>query len=95
MNTSEGATRAEGAARTDVAPTTITLPPWLMRGWARVTSDPVAVMSWLFAIVGILAVSTEIVAPPLGKGWRRWLSRGLVAWSAGLYLRLAGVDARY
>ena len=42
-----------------------------------------------------LAVSTEIVAPPLGMGWRRWFSRGLVAWCAGLYLRLAGIDSRY
>lgn len=42
-----------------------------------------------------LAASVQIVASPLGSGWRRWFSRGFVAWSAGLYLRLAGINSRY
>ena len=39
--------------------------------------------------------ATEVVASPLGVGWRRWFSRDLIAWCAGLYLRLAGISARY
>jgi cardiolipin synthase len=41
------------------------------------------------------AASTEVVAPTLRVGWRRWLSRGAVAWCAGLYLRVAGITGRY
>jgi cardiolipin synthase len=42
-----------------------------------------------------MAVSQEVQAPPLRQGWRRWLSRGFVAWCANLYLRVAGVTGRY
>jgi cardiolipin synthase len=42
-----------------------------------------------------VAVSYEVKAPPLREGWRRWLSRGFVAWCAGLYLRIAGISGRY
>lgn len=42
-----------------------------------------------------VAVSHEIKAPPLREGWRRWLSRGLVAWVANVYLRVAGITGRY
>jgi cardiolipin synthase len=41
------------------------------------------------------ADATEIVAPPLRQGWRAWASRGLVAWVANTYLRLAGINGRY
>ena len=41
------------------------------------------------------AASWEVKAPPLNDGWRRWLSRGFIAWCAGLYLRLAGITGRY
>jgi cardiolipin synthase len=41
------------------------------------------------------AVSTEITRAPPIAGWRRWLRRGLVAWVAHAYLRLAGVTGRY
>ena len=41
------------------------------------------------------AESREIHAPPLAEGWRRWLSRGVVAWCANLYLRVAGITGRY
>ena len=41
------------------------------------------------------AASLGVTAPPLNEGWRRWLSRGVVAWCAGLYLRLAGITGRY
>ena len=40
------------------------------------------------------AESVEITSPPLQGGWRGWLSRGLVAGLASVYLRLAGVHAR-
>ena len=105
MNTSEGATRVDGSAGADVAAATITLPPWLVRGWARVTSDPVAVMSWLFAIVGILAVSTEIYwdsIAPCGQGYcatrgtynplslERWMRANL---DHGFYLQAGRVWA--
>lgn len=39
------------------------------------------------------AESYEIKAPPLG--WRRRMSRSVVAWCANLYLRLAGITGRY
>ena len=41
------------------------------------------------------AESTEIVAPPLERGWRAWLTRGFVAWVANTYLRIAGISGRY
>jgi cardiolipin synthase len=39
--------------------------------------------------------SVEVAGTALGSGWRRWLHRGLVAWAANLYLRLAGITGRY
>ncbi len=41
------------------------------------------------------AVSFEVKAPPQRAGWRRWLSRGLVAWCATVFLRVAGITGRY
>jgi len=42
-----------------------------------------------------MAASHEVRATPLAEGWRRWLSRGFVAWCANLYLRVAGITGRY
>jgi cardiolipin synthase A/B len=37
----------------------------------------------------------QVVAPTLRRGWRSWLMRGLVAWVANAYLRMAGIVRRY
>lgn len=42
-----------------------------------------------------IADSQQILAPTLQRGWRSWLIRGLVAWAANAYLRLAGIGGRY
>ncbi len=42
-----------------------------------------------------VAASVEIVESPLATGWRAWLTRGLVAWCASTYLRIAGISSRY
>jgi cardiolipin synthase len=41
------------------------------------------------------AVSEEITRPQPIARWRLWLRRGLVAWLAHAYLRVAGVTGRY
>jgi cardiolipin synthase len=41
------------------------------------------------------ALSTEVTRAEGLSGWRAWLRRGLVAWVAHLYLRVAGVSGRY
>jgi cardiolipin synthase len=41
-----------------------------------------------------MAQSEEAVQAPR-RGWRQWLHRGLVAWCANVYLRLAGITGRY
>ena len=40
------------------------------------------------------AASVEVM-PAQPSGWRRWLHRGIVAWCATVYLRVAGVTGRY
>ncbi|MGL6109491.1 MAG: cardiolipin synthase ClsB [Rubrivivax sp.] len=42
-----------------------------------------------------IALSHEVIATTLPLGWRRWLSRGVVAWCANVYLRVAGITGRY
>jgi cardiolipin synthase A/B len=43
----------------------------------------------------VFAMSTEVTGAPQRTGWRRWLHRGMVAWLATVYLRVAGVTGRY
>ena len=42
-----------------------------------------------------IAASTEVHARSLQRGWRALLQRGVVAWVANVYLRLAGITGRY
>ncbi|MES2958131.1 MAG: cardiolipin synthase ClsB [Pseudomonadota bacterium] len=42
-----------------------------------------------------IAVSREVTAPPVARGWTATLRRGFVAWAANWYLRLAGITGRY
>jgi cardiolipin synthase len=39
--------------------------------------------------------SVEVTGAPARTGWRRWLHRGMVAWMASVYLRVAGITGRY
>ena len=39
--------------------------------------------------------SAEVTGTPGGSGWRGWLQRGVVAWLANIYLRVAGITRRY
>ncbi|MFY9514087.1 MAG: phospholipase D-like domain-containing protein, partial [Rubrivivax sp.] len=41
-----------------------------------------------------MAQSLEVGEQPQ-RGWRSWLHRGIVAWVANVYLRLAGITGRY
>lgn len=43
----------------------------------------------------VFALSAEVCGAPVGRGWRRWLHRGMVAWLANIYLRVAGITGRY
>ena len=43
----------------------------------------------------VFAISAQVTGAPQRKGWRRWLHRGMVAWMANVYLRVAGVTGRY
>jgi len=42
-----------------------------------------------------LAVSAEVGQTPARRGWRGWLQRGVIAWCANVYLRVAGITGRY
>jgi cardiolipin synthase A/B len=42
-----------------------------------------------------VAQSREVTAPPVRVGWLAVLRRGLVAWMANWYLRVAGISGRY
>ena len=42
-----------------------------------------------------IAVSREVTAPPIPRGWVATARRAFVAWAANWYLRLAGITGRY
>ena len=42
-----------------------------------------------------IAVSREVTASPLPRGWGSAVKRGFVAWAAHWYLRLAGITGKY
>jgi cardiolipin synthase len=60
-----------------------------------VVADSAFVADLVARLDAAFAASTEIVAPPVRRGWRGWLSRGFVAWVANTYLRVAGITGRY
>ena len=41
------------------------------------------------------AESREVTGALIGRGWRGWSKRALVAWVANVYLRVAGITGRY
>jgi cardiolipin synthase len=43
----------------------------------------------------VAMAQSQEAAAPAARGWRQWLHRGLVAWCANVYLRLAGITGRY
>jgi cardiolipin synthase len=47
------------------------------------------------ALDAAFAASTEVLGKPTQSGWRGLLHRGVVAWAANIYLRLAGITGRY
>jgi cardiolipin synthase len=46
-------------------------------------------------LVQAMAVSAAVPGPPAGFMWSGWLRRGLIAWMANVYLRIAGITGRY
>ncbi len=60
-----------------------------------VVDDPGFARSLGDALDAAFAASAEVLGPPAQRGWRGLLQRGLVAWIANFYLRLAGITGRY
>ena len=47
------------------------------------------------ALEAAFAVSTEVKSAVAQSGWRGLVHRGVVAWLANVYLRMAGITGRY
>ncbi len=60
-----------------------------------VVRDAAFTASLAAAFEQAVAVSREVTAPPVARGWVAPLRRGFVAWVAQWYLRLAGISGRY
>jgi len=60
-----------------------------------VVNDPAFTRDLAARFDAAFAVSAEVTGPPARSGLRGWLLRAMVAWGAGLYLRLAGITGRY
>jgi cardiolipin synthase A/B len=60
-----------------------------------VVRDPAFSAALADSLQRAFAVSQEVTGAPERTGWRRWLHRGVVAWAANLYLRVAGITGRY
>ncbi len=60
-----------------------------------VVRDPDFSASLAASLQRAFDVSVEVSGAPVRTGWRRWLHRGLVAWAANVYLRVAGITGRY
>ena len=60
-----------------------------------VVRDPDFSASLAASLQRAFDVSSEVTGAPARTGWRRWLHRGIVAWAANVYLRVAGITGRY
>ena len=60
-----------------------------------VVRDPEFAAALTWRLQQAFDISVEVSGTPARTGWRRWLHRGVVAWAANLYLRLAGISGRY
>ena len=60
-----------------------------------VVDDPAFADSVGRALDEAMAVSEEVAGRSFSRGWRSLLQRGIVAWAANVYLRLAGITGRY
>ena len=59
-----------------------------------VVRDPAFASTLAARLDAAFAASLEVAQPQVA-GWRGWLRRGVVAWAATVYLRLAGITGRY
>jgi cardiolipin synthase len=60
-----------------------------------VVRDPVFAAALAASLQRAFDCSVEVTGAPVRTGWRRWLHRGVVAWMANVYLRIAGITGRY
>ena len=60
-----------------------------------VVDDPAFTATVAGALDDAFAASTEVAGRSFSSGWRSLLQRGIVAWVANVYLRLAGITGRY
>ena len=60
-----------------------------------IVQDPAFAVGLTLQLEAAFQVSTEVLRPPVGAGWRSVLRSGFVAWSAYWLLRLAGITGKY
>ena len=60
-----------------------------------IVHDPAFAAELTLRLEAAFQVSTEVLRPPVGAGWKSMLRRGFVAWSAYWLLRLAGITGKY
>jgi cardiolipin synthase len=63
-----------------------------------IVDEPALVDELARRLEAAFAAGTAVAPPPPRRGWQalaQWWRRGLVAWLANAYLRLAGLGGRY